>query len=443
MSATRTFREWMSRPVTWMTLVIVILGSAMTVSASPWGMPAADRAAMWIAFAWAGIFFAQLIALGAWAALRDGRWVSRISPPAALLLVHIVATAAGERLNSMPSEGSSAVLSVTVFCTAYVLFLLLRKSGWRIGPPREGSSVFTLSQLLLATACFAAALGVWSWLATELREGLVSLTTLDGLLGVAGAILAVSIATLLFCLLVIPAIGVVMDGRKRYTIWLLGAVLLSASGLAAGTLLGWGTGLAPAMLPIVLVLVTMWLFNAYRLCGYHFLGHPAPERPRKRWFLAGVCLALAGIGLSTSALHDLRAENAFEKAWLRLGIFPMSTGESAISTVSFCRSNIGITRDGVEALKREPMLREINVECPATPEQIGMLLELKCVDALRLSGKNKGDPHLQILYHAEHLKRIEFYDTTVTIVEVKKLQAALPDCEVRMTNFAGKLIVGP
>ncbi len=443
MSATRTLREWMSRPVTWMTLVIVILGSAMTVSASPWGMPAADHAAMWVAFAWAGIFFAQLIALGAWAALRDGRWVSRVSPPAALLLVHIVATSAGERLNSQPSNGSSALVCVTVSCTAYLLFLLLRKSGWRIGPPREGSSVFTLSQLLLATAYFAAALGVWSWLATELREGLVSLTILDGLLGVAGAILAVSIATLLFCLLVIPAIGVVMDGRKRYTIWLLGAVLLSASGLAAGTLLGWGTGLAPAILPIVLVLVTMWLFNAYRLCGYHFLGHPAPERPRKRWFLAGVCLALVGISLSTSALHDLRAENAFKAPWMRLGISPTWDGGPSLTSVWFYRSDIGITRDGIEALKGEPLLREINVRCDATPEQIAMLLELKRVDALKLSGKKMGDPHLQILYHAEHLKRIEFYDTTVTIAEVKKLQAALPDCEVRMTNFAGKVIVGP
>lgn len=441
MSATRTLREWMSRPVTWVTLVIAILGAAMIISASPWGMPADDGPATWIAFAWGGVFFAQLISLGAWAALRDGRWVSRMSPPTALLVVHIVATAAGEWLNSQPSDGSSAVVSVVVFGTAYLLFLLLRRSGWRIGPAREGSSVFSLGQLLLATAFVAAALGIWSWLSTDVPGRIVSLASPTGLLGVAGAMLAMSIATLVFCLLVAPAIGVVMDGRRRYAVWLLGGVLASSGGLAAGLFAG--MSLAPAILPIALVLVTMWLFDAYRLCGYHFLARLAPEQPPKRWFLAGVCLALVGISLSVSALHDLRKEEAFKAPWTRLGVYPFSDGEAPLTTVSFYRSSIGITRSGVEALKREPLLREINVECAATPEQVGLLLELKRVDALRLSGKNKGDPHVRILYQAEHLKRVEFYDTAATVAEVKKLQKALVDCEVRMTNFAGNVIVGP
>lgn len=93
-------------------------------------------------------------------------------------------------------------------------------------------------------------------------------------------------------------------------------------------------------------------------------------------------------------------------------------------------------------MKHQSLLRELAVECPASPEQIGWLTQLRTLDLLMLCGKNKGDPHLRSLYQAKHLKRLELYDTAASIAEMKKLQQVLVGCEVRMTN-AGKLIVGP
>jgi hypothetical protein len=440
--AVTPLRDWLSRPVTWVTLLVTLLGSAMLIAASPWGAGASDGLIMWIAFAWFGIFFAQLISLGAWAALRDGRWVSRISPPVALLVIHILATAVGERGNSEYTNGASAAVSVTIFVSAYFLFLLLRRKGWRIGPPREGSSVFSLAQLLLATAFAAVALAVWTWTATDSQGRLLASSRSVHLMEVAGMVLVMFLVTLVFSLLVIPAIAIALGGRRRYALWLLGGLSVASPALVVGAFSGLSS-LAPGILPVVLVFTTMWLFNAYRMCGYHFIGQPSPQRPRKRWFLAGVCLAVTGIVLSAWALRDFRAENAFNRPWQQIGVFPVSEDNSQLTSISFYRSGIGITQPGVEALKGEPLLHDINVECAATSEQIAWLLELRQVEVLMLSGKNKNDSHLESLYEADHLKRLELYDTSATVAEVKKLQEALPNCEVRMTNFAGKVIFGP
>lgn len=441
MIAVTPLRDWLSRPVTWVTLLVTVLGSAMLIAASPWGAGASDGLMMWVFFVWFGIFLAQLISLGAWAALRDGRWVSRMSPPAALLVIHILATAMGERLNSEFTNGASAAVSVTIFVSAYFLFLLLRRKGWRIGPPREGSSVFSLAQLLIATTFAAVALAVWTWTATDSQGRLLASSRSIHLVELAGMVLVVSLVTFVFSLLVIPAIAIALGGRRRYALWLLGGLFV-ASPVLVGAFSGLSS-LAPSILPMVLVFTTMWLFNAYRMCGYHFIGQPPPQRPRKRWFLAGVCVAVAGIVFSAWALRDFRAENAFNRPWQQIGVFPVSEDNSQLTSISFYRSEIGITRPGVEALKGESLLRDINVECAATPEQIAWLLELRQVEVLRLSGKNKGDSHLECLYEADHLRRLELYDTSATVAEVKKLQEALPNCEVRMTNFAGKVIFGP
>ena len=54
-----------------------------------------------------------------------------------------------------------------------------------------------------------------------------------------------------------------------------------------------------------------------------------------------------------------------------------------------------------------------------------------------------GSSHVAVLYGARHLRRLEFYDTAATVAEVQKLQKALAECDVRMTDAAGKLLVGP
>lgn len=442
MTALSQLRDRLSRPVTWVTLVVTVLGAGMLIAASPWGAGTSDGLMMWIAFAWFGIFLAQLISLGAWAALRDGGWVSRISPPAALLVIHILATAVGEWLNSEYTNGAPAVTSLTVFVSAYALFLLLRKLGWRIGPPREGSSVFSLAQLLLVTAFVAVALAVWTWAATDPQGRLLASSRSIHLMDVASMVLIVSLVTLVFSLLAIPAIAIALTGRRRYLLWLLGGLSVASPALVVVAFSGFPS-VAPGILPVVMVLVTMWLFNAYRMCGYHFIGQPPPQRPRKRWFFAGVCVAVTGIALSTWALRDFRAENAFNRPWQRIGVFPVSEDNWQLTSISFYRSEVGITRPGIEALKDEPLLRDINVECAATPEQIAWLLGLRQVEVLRLSGKNKGNQHLKSLYEADQLERLELYDTSATVAEAKKLQEALPNCEVRMTNFAGKVIFGP
>jgi hypothetical protein len=96
----------------------------------------------------------------------------------------------------------------------------------------------------------------------------------------------------------------------------------------------------------------------------------------------------------------------------------------------------------VEALKHEPSLRGIYVECKASPEQVGWLTELRRVEALTLMGKDKGDLHLKSLSRAAHLTHLEFVDTSVTVAEVKRLQQILVGCDIRMMN-AGTQIVGP
>ena len=74
MTAIYRLFDWISHPVTRVTLVIAILGSAFLIFACPMGMPANDNTVMWVACSFGAVFFAQPISLGAWAALREGRW---------------------------------------------------------------------------------------------------------------------------------------------------------------------------------------------------------------------------------------------------------------------------------------------------------------------------------------------------------------------------------
>ena len=435
----RGFRDWMVRRVVWVTLVIAGLGSAIVILACPMGLPvisngfSSEPAAVWTTFMWFGVFFAQLVSLGAWAALRDAPWLARISIPAALLILLIVASAVGHRINSTPTDGSSAVASIAAVGTAFFLFLLLRKGGWRIGPRREGSSVFSLKQLFLAVTFLAVAAAVWTWSATNSQGHMIFGPN-------AAAVLIGFSFAFASCLLAIPAIAIVMNGRKRYAIWLLLALLLSWVGLAAGQ--PFGPTSVPVILPIVFVLMTMWFFNAYRMCGYHFTGRQPSEQRRSRWFIGGACLAVVGVTYSPFALRGLRVESAQNQPWKDVGVFPLHVEGTQLTAVTFFRSQVGVTRAGIDALKRQPSLREINVECAASPKQIGWLVELRGVDAITLSGKNKGDPHLKSLYQATHLERIELYDTSATVAEVKKLQRVLVNCQVRMTDVAGTVVVG-
>lgn len=433
MSALPWFRDWLTRPATRVTLIITVLGLAMLTAANPTGT-SVDDGLFWLAYAWFGAFFAQLISLGAWAALRDGRWLSRIIPPVALLVIHIVATSVGERLNSEPSNGRVIGMSVTIFGTTYLLFLLLRRYGWRIGPPNEGSSAFSLAQFLLAITFAAAALGIWKWAATDLHGRFVGLPESIHLMEVAGSVLIGTLVTLVICLLVLPAIVVALSERRRYAFWLLGGIPVAS--LALVLALFTGPGLAPGMLPVALFFTTMWLFNAYRTCGYYFIGQPPPQRPKRRWFFAGVCLAVTGIVLSTWTLRDFRREQPIRQRWAQFGIGAVSMDNLRLLSISVRE----VTRPGVEALKHEPLLREIRVDCPANSEQIAWLLELRQVEVFRLSQIYEGAPQLRSFDEADHLKRLELCDPSATVADVKRLQEALPNCQVRVTGSAGKLI---
>jgi len=230
-----------------------------------------------------------------------------------------------------------------------------------------------------------------------------------------------------------------MTGRVRHAGWLITGLLVSSGGLAVAR--PWPTP-APIILPIVFVLLTMWMFGGYRTCGYHFTGQQPMRKPAWRWFLGGAGLAVAGISISAIALFDLRVEQAMRRPWMRVGILPRLDEGGQLTDATLFRSGIGMTRPGIEALQQSS-IRRVVVECSASPEQIGWLLSLRNVDEITLMGSSVRDEHLKGLYEANHLVRLELYDTKATVAEVKKLQQALVNCEVRMTDSAGNVLVGP
>ncbi len=416
--------------VTWVTAVVAAVNAAMIVAACPWGLPAPDSAEMWIAFSWVGMFSAQLIGLGAWAALRDGSLLGRLAMPLALLLMQIVAAVVGERINSNATDARNLIGQIAGFAVAGMVFLVPRKYGWRIAHAKQTTSAFSLAHLFLAVTYTAAAVAIWTWAVSD-HQGRIDFARFTRLSAVAEQFVFVALSTLVLCILAFPCIGLVMKGGKRYGIQLACSLAIALLVIAISAISIPSEPVSSLMMiPLSMVLVTLWIFTAYRSCGYHFVGHVTSSRRSRRWFLAGTALAIVGIVCSAIGLHDFRIRAALNNPWKELGILPQWDDNNVLVGAKFYRSGNGLSRAGIEALKQQSSLRSLGVEGSVSPEQIGWVAELSGVDELSLIGKNIKDEHLKMLHNAMHLQQIHLYNTNVTVVGTRQLDQALQDCQV-------------
>lgn len=94
-------------------------------------------------------------------------------------------------------------------------------------------------------------------------------------------------------------------------------------------------------------------------------------------------------------------------------------------------SSIKITGSGLIHLKKMTKLKSLDLMSIDTGADLDHLKPLGKLEWLRLAGDRIDDGALEQLTHLRHLKLLLLVDTKVTEAGAKKLQQALPDCEIR------------
>jgi hypothetical protein len=95
-------------------------------------------------------------------------------------------------------------------------------------------------------------------------------------------------------------------------------------------------------------------------------------------------------------------------------------------------SRTKVTDDGIKFLLVCPRLRELQLdELPITNQGIAQISDLAELDSLSLSGTKITDAGLVHLEKLEKLKQLWLRNTAITDAGYRKLQAALPQCEIQ------------